>query len=288
MLVRQQKMPRHDAGVQALRIIEMMWPGEMIWQQVMALGMPRLAGFSVEILPEIDSTNTELMRRAHAGRFDPILLIAERQTAGRGRLGRTWESAGGDSLTFSLGLNLSPGSWEGLSLAVGVSLADRLDPLGQLGIRLKWPNDLWWHDQKLGGILIETTAAISGQERYAVLGVGLNVRPREFEQELRTPVACLNDFASKCTLASVLESVFLPLLEDVLHFERCGFGIFAKRFAARDALMGRQVVMSDGRQGLALGVDAHGAMLVHTAHGVQRVNSQELSVRPHDSSDFPL
>jgi BirA family transcriptional regulator, biotin operon repressor / biotin---[acetyl-CoA-carboxylase] ligase len=66
----------------------MIWPAETIWQQVMALGLPSLAAFSVEVLPEIDSTNTELMRRAHAGRLEPTLLIAEQQTAGRGRMGR--------------------------------------------------------------------------------------------------------------------------------------------------------------------------------------------------------
>ena len=70
----------------------MNWPAEAIWESV----APLLPGFTVEVLPEIDSTNTELMRRARAGQLEPILLIAERQTAGRGRLGRTWSSAGAD------------------------------------------------------------------------------------------------------------------------------------------------------------------------------------------------
>ena len=64
------------------------WPAEAIWEAV----APLLPGFSVEVLPEIDSTNTELMRRARAGQVDPVLLVAERQTAGRGRLGRDWHS----------------------------------------------------------------------------------------------------------------------------------------------------------------------------------------------------
>ena len=106
------------------------WPAEAIWQAV----APQLPGFTVEVLPRIDSTNTELMRRARAGRGEPTLLVAEQQTAGRGRLGRDWHSGlegvpadtGGDlpSLTFSLGMPLAPGSWSGLSLAVGVSVAE--------------------------------------------------------------------------------------------------------------------------------------------------------------------
>ena len=102
------------------------WPAEAIWQAV----APQLPGFTIEVLPCIDSTNTELMRRARAGRCEPILLVAEQQTAGRGRLGREWHS-GTDaaSLTFSLGLPLAPLDWSGLSLAVGVSVAESLQPL---------------------------------------------------------------------------------------------------------------------------------------------------------------
>jgi BirA family biotin operon repressor/biotin-[acetyl-CoA-carboxylase] ligase len=83
----------------------MKWPAEAIWEAV----APLLPGFTVEILPELDSTNSELMRRSRDGRSEPVLLVAQRQTAGRGRLGRGWQSAAGDSLTFSLGVPLGAG-----------------------------------------------------------------------------------------------------------------------------------------------------------------------------------
>ena len=92
------------------------WPAEAVWEAV----EPLLPGFSVEVLPEIDSTNTELMRRARAGRHEPVLLVAERQTAGRGRMGRVWQDGGAPeagelpSLMFSLGLPLAPADWVGL------------------------------------------------------------------------------------------------------------------------------------------------------------------------------
>ncbi len=260
----------------------MSWPAETIWQQVMALGLPSLASFSVEILPEIDSTSTELMRRARAGHTEPTLLVAETQTAGRGRMGRGWLSSPGDSLTFSFGISLAPIRWEGLSLAVGVSVAESLSLANGEQIQLKWPNDLWWQGRKLAGILIETTSppATSNRERFAVIGIGINIRARPMDANLSTPPAWLQEFQPVSSPQTALERLFAPLLSNLLEFEREGFAAFSSRFAARDALAGREVTLSDGQQGRAQGVDGSGALLVHTSLGLQRVASQEVSVRP--------
>jgi BirA family transcriptional regulator, biotin operon repressor / biotin---[acetyl-CoA-carboxylase] ligase len=257
----------------------MPWPAEAIWQQVMALGLPSLASFSVEILPEIDSTNTELMRRARAGRTEPTLLIAERQTAGRGRMGRGWLASPGDSLTFSFGISLAPASWEGLSLAVGVSVAESLGG----NITLKWPNDLWFQERKLAGILIETASLSQPErphERFAVIGIGINIAPRPTDPDLRQAPAWLQEFQPASSPQTTLDRLFSRLLGDLLLFERTGFAAFSERFATRDALQGREVALSDGQTGEAHGVDGSGALLVHTSQGTQRVASQEVSVRP--------
>jgi BirA family transcriptional regulator, biotin operon repressor / biotin---[acetyl-CoA-carboxylase] ligase len=264
----------------------MNWPAETIWQQVMAFGLPSLASFSVEILPEIDSTNTELMRRARGGHTEPTLLIAETQTAGRGRMGRGWLSSPGDSLTFSFGLSLAPISWEGLSLAVGVSLAESLGASHAETVQLKWPNDLWLQDRKLAGILIETASMPLGarsQERFAVIGIGINIAPRPTNPYLRHPPAWLQEFQPASSPQRALEQLFARLLGDILLFEREGFAAFSSRFAAHDALQGREVTLSDGQQGRAQGVDGSGALLVHTSLGLQRVASQEVSVRPSNA-----
>ena len=121
----------------------MIWPAEDIWQSC----VPLLPTLTVEVLKEVDSTNSELMRRARAGQTDPVLLVAESQTAGRGRLGRQWHAQAGDALTFSLGLMLHPADWSGLSLAVGLSVVENLDPQGALRLGLKWPNDIWVRQQ---------------------------------------------------------------------------------------------------------------------------------------------
>ena len=134
----------------------MNWPVEDLWLEV----EPDLPGFSVEVLAQVDSTNDELMRRAKKGNTDPILLLANEQTAGKGRRGRVWHSVPGQSLTFSLGLNLNPMIWSGLSLVVGLGILRGLDPFRKMSIGLKWPNDLWVGPatgaRKLGGILMES------------------------------------------------------------------------------------------------------------------------------------
>ena len=240
-----------------------------------ALSLP---GVAIERVAEIDSTNSELMRRARAGRLEAVLLLAQHQTAGRGRLGRDWASEAGASLTFSLGLPLAPADWGGLSLAVGVSLAECLHPR----VRLKWPNDLWLDDRKLGGILIETATSsdvAATSRRYAVIGVGINIGPRE-AQGMSVPPAWLGELVPGITAEEALLEIAQPLVATVQAFESFGFTPFQARFHARDALRDRIVQLSDGTRGSAHGVSERGSLLVHTAAGMQVVTSSEVSVRP--------
>lgn len=253
------------------------WPAEAIWEAV----SPILPTFSVEVLPEVDSTNTELMRRARAGQLEPVLLVAERQSAGRGRLGRTW-SSGGDtaragaplsSLTFSLGLPLAPQDWSGLSLAVGLSVVESLHP----SLQLKWPNDVWLQERKLAGILIETASV--GDVRYAVVGVGINILPCDV-QGLSTPPAALRELLPDMDAPAALAQVVSPLVHAIRRFEADGFGPLRTAFHTRDLLYGRDLLCSDGVTGMARGVDAGGALLVHTDSGLKKITSAEVSVRP--------
>ncbi len=277
MLVRRGELPGHLAGAQApplkaMAHLSLQWPAQAIWE---AVG-PLLAGFSVEVLPEIDSTNTELMRRARAGHGDAVLLIAEHQSAGRGRLGRQWTSQAGDSLTFSLGLPLQPASWSGLSLVVGVAVAEALHPR----VGLKWPNDLWVDGRKLGGILVETASFASADApRQTVVGVGLNIR-RPTGEGLSTPPASLDELLAGLDAPAALGRIAAPLVAALQAFEAAGFEPFRARFEARDLLRDRRVALSDGSTGTAHGVAQDGGLLVHTAAGMRVVHSAEVSVRP--------
>ncbi|MFN7155034.1 MAG: biotin--[acetyl-CoA-carboxylase] ligase [Acidovorax sp.] len=283
------------------------WPAEAIWEAV----SPVLPGFTVEVLPTIDSTNTELMRRARVGQCEPTLLVAEQQTAGRGRLGRVWQSDVGASLMMSLGLPLAPVNWSGLSLAVGVSVAESLQPmLPPLGagqparVGLKWPNDLWLGassgaagDRKLGGILVETASFVQPQAaiaadvmaraapgaastaRYVVVGIGINVLPRSADG-MSMPPGSLQDVEPGLDAPTALLRIVPPLVAMLQSFAGYGFGPMQPRFAARDVLQGRAVTLSDGHTGTAHGVGDDGALLVHTAGGMQAITSSEISVRP--------
>lgn len=245
---------------------------------------PLLPGLRVEVVAEIDSTNSELMRRSRDGETGAVLLVAERQTAGRGRLGRPWQSAQDArepaSLTFSLGLSLAPRDWSGLSLAVGASVAQSLDPSHSAGLALKWPNDLWVQERKLGGILIETALLQpDALERYLVIGIGINIGPRE-AAGLSTPPAWLKEWRPAAAPGEVLREIVEPLVRDVQLFNERGFVPFAARFAERDLLRGRDVRLSDGTEGHCEGVGWGGELLVRTADGVKSISSAEVSVRP--------
>ena len=248
----------------------MHWPAEMIWEAL----VPELPGFSVEVLAQVDSSNSELMRRARAGQHEPVLLVAEQQTAGRGRLGRQWFSENTTAaLAFSLGLPFSPRDWSGLSLAVGVSVAQSLHP----ELRLKWPNDIWWQDRKLAGILIETASL--GTSRYLVVGVGINIEQPQ-ATGLATPPAWLQELLPGIDAAQTLLRVAQPLLRAIKVFEQSSFLPFQAPFNERDALSGLSVTLSDGMSGIARGVDAGGALCVQTVQGLKLISSSEVSVRP--------
>jgi BirA family biotin operon repressor/biotin-[acetyl-CoA-carboxylase] ligase len=227
---------------------------------------------------------TPLGRRA--GDTQPCLLIAEQQTRGRGRWGRSWQSTAGASLTCSLALEFAPPDWSGLSLAIGAALADALDPAGNrqgAHLALKWPNDLLWvdasgHARKLGGVLIESVPV--GQRRMAVIGVGLNVAPQPVV-DLNQGFACLQEIDPSIDAPAALARVARPWIEAVLQFQREGFTPFRARFQRRDHLAGHPVTTSldDLREGVAEGIDAGGALLVRVGESLRSVSAGDVSVR---------
>jgi BirA family biotin operon repressor/biotin-[acetyl-CoA-carboxylase] ligase len=190
-------------------------------------------------------------------------------------MGSAWDSTadGAASLTFSMGLALSPMEWSGLSLAVGLSMVESLHP----ALQLKWPNDIYFDARKLAGILIETASL--GDVRYAVIGVGINIAMPSV-QGLRTPPAALAELLPVLNAPATLARVVPPLMRSVLAFASQGFAPLQSAFRQRDFLYGQPLKCSDGTQGLGQGVDDQGALLVHTAAGLQKITSAEVHVRP--------
>jgi len=266
------------------RATQQHWGAEALW---LALE-PLLPGLTVEVLASAGSTNTVLLDRARGGAdVQPCLLVAEHQTAGRGRLGRGWVATPGASLTFSLALPLAPADWGGLSLAVGLAVADALDTGATPAVWLKWPNDLWLADgpgdgRKLGGILIETVAA--GAQRLAVVGVGLNVKPQAVPPGLPAMpygTACLQELDPAASAPAVLARVAPPLLRALLRFQHAGFAPLVGAYARRDLLRGQAVhtTLPAAGAGVADGVEGDGALRVRAGGRLHRVASGEVSVR---------
>ncbi len=236
--------------------------------------------FDVDVLHACESTNTELMKRAESGAPSGTVIVAECQTAGRGRMGRTWFAAPEASLTFSLLWRFTPGTVPyGLSLAVGVALAEALAALGVSDVALKWPNDLLRDGKKLGGVLVEL---VPGAPHAAVIGIGINLRlPSAMPAEVKALAAALDlDISREALLARLLENLHRVLSD----FAVDGFVAVRDRWLSRCAHLDEPVqILSEFSPPLAgrcVGVDVDGALLLETSVCVQRILSGDVSLRP--------
>ena len=297
--------------------VTLSWNTEPLWSELSAL----LPGLSIEVVARCESSNTVLVDRARrsaglsevvpsrpgeleppisgpmplleatrlgrrAGDTQPCLLVAEQQTRGRGRWGRSWQSSIGASLTCSLALPFTPPDWSGLSLAMGVALADALDPAGPRGgasIGLKWPNDL---------MRVEGTSAAAQARRHPDrIGAGrATSHGRHRAGPQRRAAAGGGSAHGLCLHAGVRArhrraaragADRQPWVDAVLQFQREGFAPFKARFERRDCLKGRLVTttLDDLPNGVAEGIDASGALLVRVGPSLRTIGVGDVSVR---------
>ena len=257
-------------------------------------GLGHHAGrFNVEAVDECDSTSSELLRRAECGAPVGTVIVADRQSAGRGRRGRPWLSAPDASLTFSLLWRFygPPGQLAGLSLAVGVALAKSLERLGAQDIRLKWPNDVLLERSgsfaKLAGILVELASDRRGTQ--AIIGIGLNLLPPA--GDLPQPAAGLAQAMSQMPERHAVLAAILQALAEVLEaFAVDGFSGTKMEWQQRHAWQGLAVqLLGDDAapiDGICRGADDDGALLLETGTGVQRILSGDVSLRPVPPGDL--
>lgn len=256
----------------------------------------------VRAVAQTSSTSTELVELArHKGLKGLHLLVAEHQIAGRGRLGRTWFSAPGASLTFSIALPWANDAPAAASLAVAAAVADALEPPSSspvdvpLNLLLKWPNDVWVRDashtgggRKVAGILLETTAQPDGS-RALVVGIGLNLdAPPRTPTDAPYGMAGLRECMPGLNAVDALHAI-APLVVQALTARHAQgdhatvVEAWRASWARRDLLRGQRVVASRGPlpiTGTAAGVGAQGELLVRQDDGVVvGVASGEVSVR---------
>jgi BirA family biotin operon repressor/biotin-[acetyl-CoA-carboxylase] ligase len=241
-----------------------------------------------EVVASTGSTNADLRARL-PGLTQPVLLAAEQQTAGRGRAGRSWLDAPGDSLSFSLAWHFGGQLPQicGLSLAVGVLIAETLRA-GGWEVGLKWPNDLLLDGRKLGGILIDTVSARPGT--WAIIGIGINVHPHaERDAAAGTETASLA--SGGVDRNALLAALADGLAEGLPLFDAQGFTPFVPRWQALHAYAGEAVdLIERGRllqQGIARGIDEMGCLLLDTRAGRIAVLAGDISLRKQHASGTP-
>lgn len=240
-------------------------------------------GCGVRWVAATGSTNSDLLEQVRAGRGVVQCLVAGHQSAGRGRRARAWQDEPDDgALLCSLAWALPRGcELAGLSLAVGVWLAQALQALGLRGAALKWPNDLLLGQRKLAGVLVEV--ADLRDARWIVVGIGLNLHaPAALEQ-----AAGLHEHGGvRADRWQVLHALLPRLLSGLREFAQRGFAPWTPAWNLLHAWRDRPVrVLGDAQprlQGLALGVDEQGFLWLQTEHGRERVGSGDVSLRAQD------
>ena len=260
-------------------------PVDLLDAGLIRRAVPRLEPEAVHVRFAVDSTNTVLAGRLRGGAPAPELCAAEIQTAGKGRQGRRWVSGLGQSLVLSVSWRFAAPAdgLGGLSLAVGVALAEALAAGGYDGVMLKWPNDLMVEDRKLAGILVEVSRSGSGSAA-CVAGVGFNLdlAPVDSGRIDQPWTDFAREFARVPARSMLAAQAANALLDAFGQYQGHGLEPFAARWRERDALHGRPVrVLSEGApiDGMARGIDGDGALLVEHSAGVFRCGSGEVSVR---------
>jgi BirA family biotin operon repressor/biotin-[acetyl-CoA-carboxylase] ligase len=277
-----------EIDAQAGRGYALRQPLELLQAGAILDGLPapvRAGIASLDIAWSVDSTNSELLR-GETPYGGAAVLLAERQTCGRGRRGRVWASPLAAHIYLSVSRQFSGGLARlgGLSLVAGVAVAEALHECGHAGVRLKWPNDLVVEGRKLGGLLVEGAGEHAGPVR-AVIGLGMNVRMPEasaasIDQPWIDLAALQAESPSRNRTVATLVKHLIPSLD---QFDLEGLSPFLPRYARFDALAGRPVTVHLGeipQSGIAVGIAADGALRVSIKGKDHVFHAGEVSVRP--------
>jgi len=242
-----------------------------------------------DIHDQIDSTNTSLVALSRdVPESTGVVCLAEQQTAGRGRRGREWVSPFGSNLYCSVLWRFQdgPASLSGLSLAIGVAVIKALNAHGIQGVGLKWPNDIYWQQKKLGGILVEVSGESNGP-CSAVIGLGLNLHlssdeASNIEQDwvdISQILGSDHKISRNDLQASLLEQFF----HVISHYTEQSFAQYRDEWRLCDCMQGQSVNLFVGKQvvaGTVLGINDDGLLLLQTQEGkVQCYASGEVSFR---------
>ena len=238
---------------------------------------------SLRLLAHVESTNQCLMKMAEHAPIDGRVLIAEVQTGGRGRRGRTWISPFGRNIAMSIGMGLAcPSSGIGaVSLVIGLAIAEVLRTVGVRNVELKWPNDVLIEGQKVSGILIELTNHSRPVEIVIVVGINIGARGllmKGVEHEVADVADQIPDLSRSVLAGEIINLVHLYCRE----FERFGFRAFRDRWLDLHAYQDRRVVAVSGSgtiHGICRGISLSGALLIDDGEELIELIGGEITIR---------
>lgn len=241
----------------------------------------------LELIPVIDSTNQYLLERVNKSEKGRV-CVAEYQASGRGRRGRQWVSPFGSNLYLSMYWRLDAGmaAAMGLSLVIGIAAVEALEEMGIQGVKLKWPNDLYYQDKKLAGILVEMSGQAGGAANL-VIGMGLNIGMPDKQPDIDQPWTTLNQVCAdirldRTQLALTLIEHWKTILAD---YEMMGLAGFVERWNRLDNFIGRPVKLLMGARevkGIVQGIDQQGGVVLETDNGLETYIGGEISLRKGD------
>ena len=241
----------------------------------------------LELIPVIDSTNQYLLERVNESEKGRV-CVAEYQASGRGRRGRQWVSPFGSNLYLSMYWRLDAGmaAAMGLSLVIGIAAVEALEEMGIQGVKLKWPNDLYYQDKKLAGILVEMSGQAGGAANL-VIGMGLNIGMPDKQPDIDQPWTTLNQVCAdhrldRTQLALTLIEHWKTILVD---YEMMGLAGFVDRWNRLDNFIGRPVKLLMGARevkGIVQGIDQQGGVVLETDNGLETYIGGEISLRKGD------
>lgn len=239
---------------------------------------------SLDVLLSTESTNTYLLDIASHHMGKRYAVLSEKQDSGRGRRGREWVSPFGKNIYLSMLWSFQGGlaSLGGLSLVVAIAVERALVELGVVGIKLKWPNDVYLDDKKLAGILLEVSGEYSGYCQV-VIGIGLNIKLSDRDaKSIDQPWSQLAEHLIGVDRNTIAATVIEQLMKSIEAFDKHGFQSFKEYWVKRDAFYGKEVELilpGRVRAGISRGVNSKGELLLETDTGLEAINAGELSLR---------
>lgn len=247
---------------------------------------PGRIGCVIHYFAETGSTQEIARQLAAEGAAQGTVVIAETQSAGRGRMGRGWHSPPGVSLymTIILRPRLALAEVPRLSLVAGVAAAEALESVAPGVVQLKWPNDVWLNGRKAGGIIAEAVTDVHQRLTAVLLGIGinLNLAPEQVPEELRErATSVLIATGRRCDRAAVANALFSSLNTRYMETETRGFAAVRPAWERYSALTGRRVTVVDAgtrEEGVVRGIDSDGALLLETAGGIRRIVAGDVTL----------